>query len=741
MALSAGTMVTPNVRLTRLLGEGGMGSVWVAEHLTLDTQVAVKFISTQSFGKAGRTQLARFRREAKAAVKIRSPHVVQIFDYGIMDDGSPYIVMELLEGETFGARLKRLGAVGPEMTAEIMAQVSKALSAAHHLGIVHRDIKPDNIYLTKTHDGELMVKVLDFGVAKQSGMGIDQDITSTGSLIGSPKYMSPEQLLSHKDVGPSADMWALAVVAYRGITGVAPFRGPTLAALSIAICNSEYRPPSELRPDLSSAVDQWFTRAFQRDPDQRFESLKELVSSFRAAFHDGVDPLSDSSASLSFSLPHVSDSIAQPALAPPAGAAAPPTPVAHQQPPPPAAALEPPQAAPPVPEPPYEPAAPAPMDQAPTLAIPRGEVAPYVSPDDSSSHPALPVPEVPPHRPPADSGVDLTPSSQDGVHPVVQQADPGSLSESGSMASIGGASASLQPPLTMTDRQRLMVLGVLGAIGATILLILVVALSWDDETTEEVAKTLATAEVGLVKRDLASAAGRKLAPVPEGMVAVPAGTYPIGCDAEQGSGCFGDEQPRHEVDLGRFGIMRHEVTVGDFGKCVAAGKCDKPGTGERCTWRQSGKTALPITCVTWTAAQKYCAFRGWRLPTEAEWEVAARGAAAKTFPWGEARPNCGRSAVGGPGGCGLRGPLAVGSKTSDRSWAGALDLGGNVREWTSSDYAAYPGGKSESDRAGKITRGSSWSIPAADADSSYNRGVDKPDQSRPDLGFRCATSL
>jgi serine/threonine-protein kinase len=160
-----GMSVTPNVRLVRPLGRGGMGSVWLAEHLALDTRVAVKFISPDVPKSLLPALLERFQREAKAAAKIRSPHVVEIKDLGAMPGGGPFIVMELLEGESLGDRLERIGTMSPPETATLVAQVAKALGAAHALGVLHRDIKPDNIFLMMAHD-ELLVKVLDFGIAK-----------------------------------------------------------------------------------------------------------------------------------------------------------------------------------------------------------------------------------------------------------------------------------------------------------------------------------------------------------------------------------------------------------------------------------------------------------------------------------------------------------------------------------------------------------------------------------------------
>jgi len=160
-------MVTPSVRLVRPLGRGGMGSVWVADHLTLRTQVAVKFISAEVLERGGRSILTRFEREAQAAAQIRSEHVVHIHDLGVMDGGTPYIVMELLDGESLGHRLKRARSLPADQVRLVVAQVAKALGAAHELGIIHRDIKPDNIFLVK-RDDEPLVKVLDFGIAKQT---------------------------------------------------------------------------------------------------------------------------------------------------------------------------------------------------------------------------------------------------------------------------------------------------------------------------------------------------------------------------------------------------------------------------------------------------------------------------------------------------------------------------------------------------------------------------------------------
>lgn len=276
MTLAPGVTIGQSLRLVRPLAKGGMGSLWVADHLGLKTQVAVKFID-DALG-AGDNVLARFTQEAAAAAQIRSPHVVQIFDHGSVDGRIPYIVMELLEGESLGGRIGRLGPLAVDELAAVISQTCKALSKVHSLAIVHRDIKPDNIFLIDS-DGELFVKLLDFGIAKRSA-DASLAMTSTGMAVGTPHYMSPEQLLSSKDVTPATDLWALGAVAYRALTGKVPFDGETYGAVCAAVSRGAFTPPRELRPDLPPALDAWFDRALAVDPPRRYASARELADAF-----------------------------------------------------------------------------------------------------------------------------------------------------------------------------------------------------------------------------------------------------------------------------------------------------------------------------------------------------------------------------------------------------------------------------------------------------------------------------
>ncbi len=298
MKLEPGTKVTPNVRLVSPLGQGAMGSVWVAEHLTLKTRVAVKFVS-ERLDPDDPEVIERFTHEASLAAQIKSSHVVQTFDQGVMRDGVPYIVMELLDGEGLGSLLTRIPQLPLAQVVKIVWQTAKALSSAHKEGIVHRDIKPDNIFLS-TRDDELHIKVLDFGIAHHTwhagagpasqrigqgtpigeGKGEDGD----GALmIGTPEFMSPELVLNANAVDRFADLWALAVVAYHCVTGMRPFTGKDLGELCVTLLEGKYAPPSTIRPEVPAELDEWFAKALAKERSKRFQNVRDLAYAFAQA--------------------------------------------------------------------------------------------------------------------------------------------------------------------------------------------------------------------------------------------------------------------------------------------------------------------------------------------------------------------------------------------------------------------------------------------------------------------------
>jgi serine/threonine-protein kinase len=279
-ALEPQRVLAGRYRLERQLGAGGMGAIWLAEHLMLQAPVAVKLIDRDAV--PDEQTIARFLREAKAAATLRSPHVVQILDYG-MDAGVPFIVMELLEGETLAQRLRRAGPLSAAEAARIVSHIGRAVARAHEAGIIHRDLKPENVFLVHNEDEEI-AKVLDFGVAKiePGKLGTEGTETRTGSILGTPYYMSPEQAQGNKAVDYRSDLWSIGVIAFECLTCKRPFHSEGLGDLVLQICVRDMPVPSEVAA-VPIGFDAWFARALARDPEERFQSAREMTDALREA--------------------------------------------------------------------------------------------------------------------------------------------------------------------------------------------------------------------------------------------------------------------------------------------------------------------------------------------------------------------------------------------------------------------------------------------------------------------------
>ena len=277
--MNPGDHVTEHLRLVRKLGEGGMGSVWVADHLKLETQVAVKFVNPAMLNNP--EVRARFQREATSAAKIHSPHVVRTLDHGVTTQGVPYIAMELLSGQDLGALIEERGALPPPFIRTVLTQACKGLGKAHELGIVHRDITPENIFISD-EGGDPFVRLLDFGVAKQT-LSNELGLTSSGTMMGTPYYMSPEQAMSAKQVDFRSDLWSLGAVMYHALTDRRPFEAETLGALCVKLDRAQFEPATQVRGDLPPSLDAWFRKALAREPTERFGSAKEMSDAFALA--------------------------------------------------------------------------------------------------------------------------------------------------------------------------------------------------------------------------------------------------------------------------------------------------------------------------------------------------------------------------------------------------------------------------------------------------------------------------
>jgi formylglycine-generating enzyme required for sulfatase activity len=633
-------VIAGRLRLLEPVGQGGMGVVWRARHLGLDTEVAVKFIRPER-AAADPALGARFEREAKAAARIAHPHVVQVMDYGAVD-GIPYLVMELLRGASLAELLEQGGRLSFGTAKSLVRQVGSALESAHAHGVVHRDVKPHNVFIIEGSKGyPLLVKVLDFGVAKMLGdaqaPGSSGALTETGMVLGSPPYMSPEQLEGSRDVDLRSDLWSLGVIAYETLTGLQPFRGGSFVAVGAAVLKGQYRPASDIRPDLPPAIDDWFAKALCLDPEGRFQSARELVEAFVGA----EGPSSSSS---------------------------------------------------PQPELPFARAVPA--ELAATLPAGAGHARPSAAPstEPTAGHaPAAEKPALGPRR--------------------------GRARHRTALAALGAAAA--------------------------------VALA-----------------MGL---------GRWVKPAapsecPDGMVRIGGAPFQMGSaeDAETPT----DETPRHAETVTSFCLDRTEVTVQAYAACES---CERaPETVEFEGLTPNGRAFLsqfcnraaeplhPINCIDWRQAKAFCAARGTRLPTEQEWELAARGRGGRLHAWGGEQPSaqrlnaCGaecsqmltvRLAQIGKGPWpamyaeddGAPATAPVGSYPAGASPEGVLDLAGNVWEWTDSPYCGY--GRADCGDSRRVLRGGGWDSTELSDVRAARRYPSSPTARSRSIGFRCAKTL
>jgi serine/threonine-protein kinase len=330
-----GDVLAGKYRVERVLGVGGMGVVVAALHLQLDERVALKFLLPEAM--QNQEAVARFAREARAAVKIKSEHVARVVDVGTLENGAPYMVMEYLHGHDLSAVLSQRGPLPLAEAVDWLLQACEAIAEAHALGIVHRDLKPSNLFLSRRADGSAIVKVLDFGISKVRAAGgmTDAAVTKTASVMGSPLYMSPEQMAASRDVDPRSDVWALGAVLYQLLTCNAPFVADTMPELCAKILTAPPTPILWARQDLPPALEGVVLRCLEKNREHRWPTVAHLaaalapfgthaarVSAERIARVLDVDPNAATSPPATAPMPY-----------PPPGAAYAPAPYGHAVPP------------------------------------------------------------------------------------------------------------------------------------------------------------------------------------------------------------------------------------------------------------------------------------------------------------------------------------------------------------------------------------------------------------------------
>jgi serine/threonine protein kinase len=288
------TLLAGKYRLSRVIGQGGMGVVVVATHAQLEERVAIKLLLPEALQNA--ETVARFQREARAAVRIKSEHVARVIDVGNVDfdprvgaeiqaalgvplaPGAPFMVMEYLEGQDLSGVLRAAGPLSVMDAVVYLAQAIEAIAEAHSLGIVHRDLKPSNLFLTRRPDGTPLVKVLDFGISKANGPNMtDAGMTTTSAVLGSPMYMAPEQMIASREVDGRTDVWSLGVVLYQLLTGRGPFNGTTMTELCARILQEPHAPIRASRPDVPFELETVVARCLEKDRVRRFASVADLA--------------------------------------------------------------------------------------------------------------------------------------------------------------------------------------------------------------------------------------------------------------------------------------------------------------------------------------------------------------------------------------------------------------------------------------------------------------------------------
>lgn len=283
--VSPGDLIGGKYRVERVLGRGGMGVVVAATHAHLGQRVAIKFLLKEAMESEG--VAARFLREGRTMVQLTSEHVARVTDVGTHDNGAPYLVMEYLEGRDLGDVVQARGPLPAPEVVDYLLQACEAVAEAHALRVVHRDLKPGNLFLTRRPDGSPLVKVLDFGISKAHEPASNK-LTQTAAVMGSPAYMSPEQVRSTTNVDHRSDVWSLGVIAYELLTGKLPFEAPTMSGMFAAIVASPMVPIAQRRPDLHPDLARAVEKALVKEVEGRFQSVAELAGALAPFGTDGA---------------------------------------------------------------------------------------------------------------------------------------------------------------------------------------------------------------------------------------------------------------------------------------------------------------------------------------------------------------------------------------------------------------------------------------------------------------------
>jgi len=684
--------------IVRVIGEGGMGRVYEARHVRLSKRYAIKLLHPQF--NANPETIARFRREAEAASSIGQENILDVVDFNQNAEGVYYIVTEYLEGRSLDRALCEDGIPRIPRALGILHQIARALTAAHEHGIVHRDLKPENIFLVRRFDTDDFVKVLDFGISKVRTGG--DRLTQTGQIIGTPHYMSPEQAQGELNLDHRSDVYSFGAIMYEMFTGDLPYQADSVQQLLVKVLTEEPPPPRARRAELSADIEAVIQRCMMRDPEQRYQTMVEVDRALMAlwASHVGAEaPTPMERFGLSSSPTH----------APATGGVG---------------------------------IAPGPGSGG-TDRGPGGEgTAPTAYSEGGRATGA--DPGTPPSLSAGTSSPQAT-GSAEGWGPAVR-ATPSPVGQSVTGPGLGARRRSALPLI-------LLVMLLAGGGGAAALWWFVLRDASGGDREGRVAKAnpdparparRAAPASRRPKRRAAPSRRRGAAPrrarasgAQPAMVRFAAGTFTQG----RKGGHKYESPPKKGVKVAAFWLDATEVSRRRYTAYLA-----RQGSAARSPWGESrtpppGTEDLPVTDVTWKEAGAFCADQGKRLPTEAEWEYAARGPTHdKLYPWGDRfDPNRVVSSVAKP--------TKLQPVRSGVPVGGVYHLVGNAWEWVSTRYQPYPGS-----RAGRAY-GTQYVIRGGGADTRkpqrltatwrvFNYGHRNPKTKKLAvyryLGFRCA---